>query len=144
MLNSVLIVGVPMVALLAAAYYVFTKAQRDGLQGAGGSARGSTFSGGKTSRPCSSNPRRRRVAGNHDHGDSHTSSESPDSGFTEEEQCEICFENVVRVQLYPCQHSDICKGCVHKLLTSNKRQCPFCRSRIDGYIEEGSRYSFRH
>ncbi|KAL8575670.1 hypothetical protein ACOMHN_055859 [Nucella lapillus] len=147
MLNGVLIVGVPMVALLAAAFYVFTRAQRDGDHHTctgRDSARDGHFTDLMAGRPCSSNPRRRRrrVAGRGDgQGEGQAasaSSDTPDSGFAEEDQCEICFENVVKVQLYPCQHSDICKECVHKILISSQRQCPFCRARIDGYSEQGS------
>nr|KAG5693421.1 hypothetical protein BaRGS_009894 [Batillaria attramentaria] len=73
----------------------------------------------------------------------HAALDSPDSVFADEEQCEICFENTsAKVQLYPCKHSDICVKCVSKLLVTCKRECPFCRRRIDGYMDIESRQMF--
>ena len=94
-----------------------------------------------SNRQSSTNARRRNTRGpkaSSDNSDSQAlSSESPDSRIGSD-QCEICFEdrNVKIVRLYPCKHSDICLGCVIKLLVSNRRECPFCRAHIDGF-EEG-------
>ena len=88
---------------------------------------------------------RRRSAraqrGPSDTSNNQTSGESGDSGFAEEDQCEICFEDgkkVKKVRLYPCNHSDICEVCVNRLLVSYKRECPFCRARITGFYEENT------
>ena len=96
-------------------------------------------------RQSSTSARRRNTQGSKMHSDDNnsqasSSSESPDSGFGSEDQCEICFEDkdMVKVQLYPCGHSDICQACVIKLMVSNRRECPFCRGRIDGFEEIGT------
>ena len=94
-------------------------------------------------RQSSTSARRRNTRGSKMHSDDNSqasSSESPDSGFGSEDQCEICFEDkdMVKVRLYPCGHSDICQACVIKLMVSNRRECPFCRGRIDGFEEIGT------
>ncbi|KAK7094527.1 uncharacterized protein [Littorina saxatilis] len=143
MLNSVLIVGVPMVALIAAAFYIYRRTQTEmGTHGPGGGAynREPWGMAAANNRQSATNPRRRNTRTRKEANDSNNSQrsrpyESPDSSYPDEDQCEICFEDVAKVQLYPCKHSDICETCVNKLLISNKRECPFCRARIDGYVE---------
>lgn len=145
MLNGVLLVGVPMAALLMAAIYIYTKTTQSQAYGAGGSAFHRDSWGTAHNRPSSATARRRRNRRAIDRNNDQTTQESPDSRLTEDDQCEICFEEmhaVKKVQLYPCNHSDICLNCVMKLLMSNQRQCPFCRSSISGYIEleSGARF----
>lgn len=97
-------------------------------------------SGSQWQHPSQSNTNtRRRIATRRDLNKNQS---SPADTKSEEEQCEICFEDTTRVQLYPCKHSDICVTCVTKILTTVKRECPFCRRRIDGYIDLASGHRF--
>ncbi|CAG5122508.1 unnamed protein product [Candidula unifasciata] len=50
--------------------------------------------------------------------------------------CVVCFEESNIVQLYPCLHRSLCEECVIKIVSSNRRICPLCRTRIQGYGDD--------
>ncbi|GFS22848.1 RNA-binding protein MEX3D [Elysia marginata] len=120
-------VAVPaLVALgLSAAYLIFRKSQPEDEHGGGNSRpSGTQFTDGTNSSRSSEGSQLR-------HRTSRSQSEAGEGPQLEE--CIICTEDRVLVELYPCSHRSMCENCVIKIISKNSRACPFCRRRIHGY-----------
>jgi hypothetical protein len=45
--------------------------------------------------------------------------------------CEVCYELSPRVVLRPCNHAQLCKQCVLRILGEDNPVCPICRQTLD-------------
>ncbi|KAK3757492.1 hypothetical protein RRG08_050375 [Elysia crispata] len=121
-------VAVPaLVALgLSAAYLIFRKRQPEGEHRDGDNrpsrAQFRSWDDTEIPRPTNGTQLRHR-----------TSNETEVREGQQLEECIICTEERVLVELYPCNHRSMCEGCVIKIISKNSRACPFCRRRIQGY-----------
>lgn len=49
----------------------------------------------------------------------------------QEELCSICFERKKCCTIVDCGHSGLCVTCSRKIVLSDKKECPFCRCKIE-------------
>jgi len=51
----------------------------------------------------------------------------------ENNNCIICYDNIINIILFPCKHKYICDICLFQLVRNNMYKCPICRNIIYQY-----------
>ncbi|XP_005105105.1 RNA-binding E3 ubiquitin-protein ligase MEX3C [Aplysia californica] len=114
MFQTMMVVALPAIVTLTAAFFIMRRVMKD-----------EEGPGSVPPRPFTRSPR----------GDTspRTVRRRKRNGTSVEEECVVCFEERVLVEIYPCRHRHVCEKCILKIVGTTKRSCPLCRKRIQGY-----------